>query len=61
LVARLPRSWQALQSRESVGTSRNRVSWLRPPERSIVTATARQPEFSARATIALATSHLLVA
>ena len=60
-ACRLERSWQALQSRVSVGRSRNRVSWLRPPLRSTVTATTGQPAFSARVTNALATSHLLVA
>src|SRR5215475_1573909 len=61
LAFRLLRSWHALQSRVSVGLRRNSVSWLRPPERSTVTATARHPAFSARFTNASATSHLLVA
>src|SRR5262245_29175810 len=61
LDCRLLRSWQPLQSRVSLARRRNRVSWLRPPLRSTVTATARQPAFSARLTMACATSHLLVA
>ena len=60
-AARLERSWQALHSRVSVRRSRKSVSWLRPPERSTVTATTGQPAFSARVTIPFATSHLLVA
>src|SRR6185312_6182445 len=61
LFARLERSWQPLQSRLSSGRSRNSVSWLRPPLRSTVTASAVQPAFSARVAVAAATSHLLVA
>src|SRR5262249_49823088 len=61
LVCMLERSWQALQSRVSVARKRKEVSWLRPLARSTVTATARQPAFSARFTRACATSHLLVA
>src|SRR5262249_17911074 len=59
LACKLERSWQALQSRVSVGRRRNRVSWLRPLARSTVTATARQPAFSARFTMACPTSPLL--
>src|SRR5262249_11732774 len=61
LACRLLRSWQPSQLRVSVRCSRNRVSWLRPPLRSTVTATTGQPAFSARVTSALATSHLLLA
>src|ERR1700721_3761067 len=61
LAVRLLLSWQPAHSRVSVRRRGNSVSWLRPPERSTVTATARQPALSARCTIALATSHLLVA
>jgi hypothetical protein len=39
-ACRLERSWQPLQSRVSEGRIRNKVSWLRPPLRSTVTATA---------------------
>src|SRR5207248_8319458 len=46
--------------RVSVGRRRNRVSWLRSLTPSTVTATARQPAFSARFTMAAVASHLLV-
>src|ERR1700722_18186530 len=61
LAARLLLSWQPAHSRVSVRRRRNSVSWLPPRGGPTVTATARQPAFSARCTIALATSHLLVA
>ncbi len=61
LAAKLERSWQPEQSRESVRCRRKSVSWLRPPLRSTVTATTGQPAFSARVTMPFATSHLLVA
>src|SRR5206468_5446632 len=51
--AGLLRSWQAEHSRVSVRCSRYKVSWLRPPLRSTVTATAAHPAFYARVTKAL--------
>src|SRR5262249_14557626 len=61
LDCRLLRSWQLLQSRVSLARRRDRGSLLGPPLRATVTAAARQPAFSARLTMACATSHLLVA
>ena len=55
------RLWQLLHWRVSVRVSLCKVSWLRPPLRSTVTASARQPAFSARLTITSVTSCLLVA